>query len=163
MPTPLPANREVIPARRVLKQQITGGLGAERFPLYLSTGLVTQYTIFAPTNEAFALLDEDTKIKMFSEDGKVELRYILGYHLINSRSINFQKLVCGAPYVMDNGQITLTECDGRGKKFQVGGGNDDSLPEIANGNEIGDNGVVHLINRVIIPPPLLLESTEDNI
>jgi hypothetical protein len=141
-------------------EQITGGLGAERFPLYLSTDYVTPYTVFAPSNAAFALFDEETLNNFFTDDGKEGLRYILGYHIINEKSINFQKLVCGLPYEMDNGQTTLTKCDGRGKKFQVGGGNidADNEPEIENGNEIGDNGVVHVINRVIIPP-VLLEST----
>jgi uncharacterized surface protein with fasciclin (FAS1) repeats len=141
-------------------EQITGGLGAERFPLYLSTDSANPYTIFAPSNAAFALLDEETLNNFFTDDGKEGLRYILGYHLINEKSINFQKLVCGLPYKMDNGQTTLTKCDGRGKKFQVGGCNidDDNEPEIENGNANGDNSVVHVINRVIIPP-VLLEST----
>jgi len=138
-------------------KQIVGGIGADRFPLYISTDSVTRYTIFAPTNAAFALLDEETLNWFFNEDGMEGLRYLLGYHLINQNSINFQKLICGLPYVMDNGQTSLTKCDGRGKKYQVGGGNIDenNEPEVGNGNEIGDNGVVHVVNRVIIP--LLLE------
>jgi uncharacterized surface protein with fasciclin (FAS1) repeats len=113
---------------------------------------VNPNTVFAPSNAAFDRLDEDIE-ELFTEEGKERLRYIVGLHIISSGSINFQLLVCDEPYVMDNGETTLTRCDNSGKKFQVGGGNteDDDAPEIDNENKISDNGVLHVVDRVILP------------
>lgn len=106
----------------------------------LSDGL---WTVFAPTNKAF------DNAPRFSADTDIE-EVLLG-HVIANAAIKFEDLVCTEKIEMTNGKNTRTVCQ-NGKTYQNGRGNDDERrPEIIDINIEACNGVVHVVNQVILP------------
>mmetsp|Transcript_21464 Transcript_21464/g.51183 ORF Transcript_21464/g.51183 Transcript_21464/m.51183 type:complete len:117 (+) Transcript_21464:2422-2772(+) len=103
------------------------------------------YTIFAPTEEAFAGADlSDIDIDALTD--------ILLYHTINDTIISAEDLGCGDVYTMTGGtQTTVHECNAD-SVFQVGGGNAvDEWPEIVDTDLGACNGIVHIVNKLILP------------
>jgi uncharacterized surface protein with fasciclin (FAS1) repeats len=109
----------------------------------------TSYTLFAPNNAAFvAALAELglTKDQLFAD--KVLLKTVLTYHLLPGK-INFAdlllntplKTVQGATLKIENVAGVFTITDGRARKSQIIQTNLDA-----------SNGVVHIIDKVILPP-----------
>lgn len=109
----------------------------------------TSYTLFAPNNAAFvALLVELglTKEQLFSD--KLFLSSILTYHLlpgkVNSSDIPLNtplRTVQGATLKVDNVAGILTITDGRNRTSRIIQVNLDAR-----------NGVVHVIDKVLLPP-----------
>jgi uncharacterized surface protein with fasciclin (FAS1) repeats len=109
----------------------------------------TSYTLFAPNNAAFvAALAELglTKDQLFAD--KALLTTVLSYHLLPGK-VNFAdiplntalKTVQGATLKIDNIAGTLTITDGRSRKSQIIQNNIDAR-----------NGVVHVVDKVLLPP-----------
>lgn len=120
----------------------------------ISAGLVqtfqtnTSYTLFAPNNAAFvaALAELNlTKDQLFAN--KVLLTSVLTYHLLPGK-INFAdillntplKTVQGATLKVDNIAGVLTITDGRSRTSRIIQNNLDAR-----------NGVVHIIDKVLLP------------
>ena len=120
-----------------------------------------QYTMFGPTNEAFHKLGETTlQYLLNTERGHEHLTDVLLYHVISGSRINFQQLVCGHSYTMMNEQHTTSICraaydrNGLARKFQVGTGNGQNVhdwPELIDGNNYAINGVLHIVDEVLLP------------
>ena len=112
---------------------------------------VVQYTVFGPTNAAFNKLSQATRDFLFSDKGNDTLRDIVRYHLVEDRRINYRDLVCDRSYLMTNGENTRTKCGSdKFTKFQVGQGNT-IRPQISLRNIPASNGVLHVVNEVILP------------
>jgi uncharacterized surface protein with fasciclin (FAS1) repeats len=100
----------------------------------------TQYTVFAPTDLAFVttlgVADEAAAIAAVNGLDEQDLKNILLYHVTHGRRNS--KSVLGAPrYQMLNGStLTRTELTGAG---------------IAATDISASNGIVHVINAVLIP------------
>jgi len=106
----------------------------------LSYGL---WTVFVPTNDAF------DQAPRFSSD--TDLGMILRGHAVMNTTIAFEDLQCTEKIEMSNGKDTRTVCKD-GVTYQKGGGNaDDQRPEIIETNIKACNGIVHVINQVILP------------
>lgn len=109
----------------------------------------TSYTLFAPNNAAFvALLAELglTKDQLFAN--KPLLNTVLTYHLLPGKINNADivvntplKTVQGATLIIDNIAGVLTITDGRNRKSNIIKFNLDAR-----------NGVVHIIDKVLLPP-----------
>jgi uncharacterized surface protein with fasciclin (FAS1) repeats len=100
------------------------------------------FTVFAPTNEAFAALPAGT-IDALLADPTGALKDILLYHVVGAKALSTD---------LSNGQMITTA---EGKKVEVTIKNDsvfinDALVTVA--DLMADNGVVHVINAVLIPP-----------
>ncbi len=109
----------------------------------------TSYTLFAPNNAAFvaALAELNlTKEQLFAD--KALLTTVLTYHLLPGK-INFAdillntplKTVQGATLKVDNIAGVLTITDGRSRTSRIIQNNLDAR-----------NGVVHIIDKVLLPP-----------
>ena len=100
------------------------------------------YTVLAPTNEAFAELPKQTLEDLLKPEHKADLKRILQHH-------------AGVPIVqtkdMQDGQ-TMTMSDGTKVTFHVQG--DKVMVDGATilGSVTGANGVVHVIDKVLLPP-----------
>jgi transforming growth factor-beta-induced protein len=112
------------------------------------------YTVFAPTNDAFEVLG-DTLLDELLADPSGELSRILLYH-VAAKKLFENDLECGLELLMLEGDHTTTVCDLNGDKEQVGNGN-----VFATWSNIIDtdietcNGVVHIVDNVLIPTPIL--------
>lgn len=101
------------------------------------------YTVFAPDNEAFDSLPEDT-LDSFSQP---ELQDLLTYHVLSNEVLSSQlsdsqrvETVSGDSLLIEvaNGTVTLT--DNEGNSY-----------EVTTADLEGTNGVVHIINGVLFP------------
>jgi uncharacterized surface protein with fasciclin (FAS1) repeats len=108
------------------------------------------FTVFAPTNAAFAsLLSELGVTKDALLANKTLLTAVLTYHVLGSKVESSQiplgaaiKTVQGATFRIDlSGNATLAITDGRGRKANI-----------VSANIQASNGVVHVIDKVILPP-----------
>ncbi|MEM6262968.1 MAG: fasciclin domain-containing protein [Bacteroidota bacterium] len=102
------------------------------------------FTVFAPTDQAFAALPEGTLEDLLKPENKKKLQKILTYHVVAGR-IEANDL--------QNGQVKSVE--GSNIKVQLTDGAvriNDAL--VRNADIRAKNGVVHVIDRVILPPNL---------
>lgn len=100
------------------------------------------FTVFAPTNEAFAALPEGTLETLLKPENKDQLVAILTYHVVSGKVMSTD-LSDGMKAATVNGaEITITTADGA----KVNGAN------VVMADIEASNGVVHVIDAVILPP-----------
>lgn len=100
------------------------------------------FTVFAPTNEAFAKLDKSTLDALMTDAKKEDLQNILQYHVLLS-VIKTENMKEGQQLGMVNGDnITLSIKDG---KVMV----NNSAKIVASVS--ASNGIVHIIDAVLLP------------
>ncbi len=107
------------------------------------------FTVFAPTNAAFAsLLGELGVTKEALLADKTLLTAVLTYHVLGSKVESSQiplgaaiKTVQGANLTINAAGMGLAITDGRGRKANI-----------VTANIQARNGVVHVIDKVILPP-----------
>ena len=100
------------------------------------------FTVFAPTDAAFAKLPAGTVEGLLKPDKKDALTDILQYHVTTS-SLKTEYLTDGMKLGMVNGgSATITV---KNRKYQINGANIiASVP--------ASNGIVHVIDAVLLPP-----------
>ncbi len=100
------------------------------------------FTVFAPTNAAFAALPAGTVESLLKPENKDQLIAILTYHVVAGKVMSTD-LSDGMKAATVNGaEVTITTADGA----KVNGAN------VAAADIVASNGVVHVIDAVILPP-----------
>jgi uncharacterized surface protein with fasciclin (FAS1) repeats len=101
------------------------------------------FTVFAPTNAAFAKLPKSTLEKVGSDPAL--LKSVLLYHVVKGK-------VPAATVVTLNGKQVKTVA-GPSVKVSVRGGKVflNGSTQVTKTNVMASNGVIHVINRVLIP------------
>lgn len=115
------------------------------------------FTVFAPTDDAFLALGQQTLDALLQEKmGLASLKNILLYHVVPNERILAEELVCLGKLQMANGESTRTLCHSRsGRTFQIGAGNSyKNYPQII-APDVTDacNGIIHVIDSIIFPKP----------
>ena len=113
------------------------------------------FTVFAPTDAAFALLGQDTIDALLADPDT--LKDILLYHVISGSEILQDAAITVAQSESNKvdmanlRQTALTLADSRLyiNKSAV------SLADV-----MADNGVIHVVDQVILPPPAVTDSTQ---
>ena len=100
------------------------------------------FTVFAPTNEAFAALPAGLVDKLLLPENKDVLVKILTYHVV-SGAIMAADVTAGDVASVEGGNIAVTTNDGG---VQVNGAN------VVTADIVASNGVIHVIDAVILPP-----------
>jgi uncharacterized surface protein with fasciclin (FAS1) repeats len=106
------------------------------------------YTVFAPTNAAFAATPYNT-VAAINAANPDTLARILTYHVVNGRAFS-TNLAAGTQQTL-GGNVTIASAD---NGFTVGGAGNGTTPArivAANSNMVATNGIVHRIDRVILP------------
>jgi uncharacterized surface protein with fasciclin (FAS1) repeats len=112
------------------------------------------FTVFAPTNEAFAKLPAGTVDTLLMTDNKATLTKILTYHVVSGKmdSKELAKAIKAG-----NGKATLTTVSG-GKLWAGMEGKDIVITDEKGGtakvtisNVYQSNGVIHVIDSVLLP------------
>jgi uncharacterized surface protein with fasciclin (FAS1) repeats len=114
------------------------------------------FTVFAPTNEAFAALPAGTVDTLLKPENKKTLTGILTYHVV-AGDLTAAKLM--ARIKKGNGTATLTTVNGEKLTAMMGEGGKGIALKDAKGNvamvTIADvkqsNGVIHVIDKVLMP------------
>jgi uncharacterized surface protein with fasciclin (FAS1) repeats len=105
------------------------------------------YTVFAPTNDAFAALPEGTLDDLLKPANKDQLTAILTYHVVAGEVMAADvkpgevTTVNGATFEVaaEDGTVTITDGEG-------------NTAEVVTTDIVGSNGVIHVIDAVLLPP-----------
>jgi len=107
------------------------------------------FTVFAPTDEAFAKLPKETLESLLKPENKAKLTSILTYH-VAAAQMPASDVVKTTSIATVNGQsLTVVVKDG---KVTVDGAN------VIATDVMGKNGVIHVIDTVVLPKPNLVET-----
>ena len=115
---------------------------------------VGPFTVFAPTNDAFAKIDEATLSSLLEEKNKEALANILTYHVVSGK-LAAEDVVAA----LEEGEGSIELETFNGQVITVIQKDDKILLKDANGNYseivatdvMGSNGVIHVINAVAMP------------
>lgn len=112
------------------------------------------FTVFAPTNEAFAKLPAGTVENLVKPENKATLDKILTYHVVPGR-ITAQQIAAMA--ATHHGTATLKTVEGENLMFRKAGGGwwvidaKGDKARITIANVMQSNGVIHVIDGVLMP------------
>jgi uncharacterized surface protein with fasciclin (FAS1) repeats len=104
------------------------------------------YTIFAPSDLAFASLPAATRERLLQDENRSLLRQILTYHVISGQ-IYANQLQSGE-LVTEAGSSINIDVDGSQVKVNEA--------QIVEPDLKATNGVVHIVDRIILPPNVKL-------
>jgi uncharacterized surface protein with fasciclin (FAS1) repeats len=109
------------------------------------------WTVFAPVDDAFAAIEE-----VAAELTEEQLLDILLYHVVAEQAVTSDMLECKGLTVMASGQNSRTKCGkdefGVESIFQRGPGQiEGMLPKVILPNLEACNGVIHVVDNVMIP------------
>uniref|UniRef100_A0AAR2L1S8 Periostin, osteoblast specific factor b n=1 Tax=Pygocentrus nattereri TaxID=42514 RepID=A0AAR2L1S8_PYGNA len=100
-----------------------------------------QFTLFAPTNDAFSKLDSEVMERLMGDKGV--LQALLNYHLLNSVQCS-EAIMTGTSYETLEGTNIEIGCDG--DSLTVNG-----VKMVLKKDIVTTNGVIHLIDEVLMP------------
>ncbi len=107
------------------------------------------FTVFAPTNDAFAALPEGTVATLLKPENRQQLTDILLYHVDDRKltaagipvgSTTFKPVLTSQRTCVTNSGTAVTIADGTGEVATV------IVADI-----MADNGVIHVIDKVLLP------------
>jgi uncharacterized surface protein with fasciclin (FAS1) repeats len=102
------------------------------------------YTLFAPSDKAFAALPELTRQRLLKPQNRKLLRQVLAYHVI-SGSLRANQIQPGEVQTLGNNPVNV-QIDQANKQVRV---ND---ARVIQADIQASNGVIHIVDRVILPP-----------
>jgi len=104
------------------------------------------FTVFAPTNDAFAALPEGTLDSLLEPENKDQLASILTYHVVSGTVMAADvesgevTTVNGAPFTIEVADEGVSITDGQGNTANV-----------VTTDIVASNGVIHVIDAVLLP------------
>lgn len=98
------------------------------------------YTVFAPTDAAFAKVPKATLASLAKN--KPKLRAVLLYHVVKGRVTAAQAMKLHSAKTLEGQPVSIRLSGG---KVIVGGAT------VVKANVMASNGVIHVINKVLIP------------
>jgi transforming growth factor-beta-induced protein len=113
----------------VTKAGLAGALSAEG-----------PFTVFAPTNDAFKALFKELGVKGVSDLTAEQLTPILTYHVVSGKVMS-----------TDLSNTSVATLNGQKIKIDISNGVKINDSKVTKADILGTNGVVHVIDRVLIP------------
>ena len=116
-----------------------------------AAGLVTTlkgggpFTVFAPTDEAFAKLPDGTLDTLLKPENKEKLRRILTYHVVAGKVMASDVVKLQSARAVSGDTITVTVEDGVVHVDNA---------TVTSADVLASNGVIHVIDSVILPKGL---------
>ena len=113
------------------------------------------YTVFAPTDVAFADLPNGTLASLLAD--VPSLQNVLLYHVVEGRVLSTD---------LSDGLVVTTE-SGDDIEFEINSGvfikdSTTELAQVTQADILADNGVIHIINKVLLPPDDDSDSTDSD-
>ena len=112
------------------------------------------FTVFAPTNDAFAKIDSKTLNSLLEEKNQKVLSNILTYHVISGKLVASDVV---AALNKNNGSVELKALNGQLITIMKKDGkiwlrdSKGNYSEISATDVMGSNGVIHVIDTVVMP------------
>ncbi len=101
------------------------------------------FTVFAPTDDAFAKLPKGTLDDLLKPENKEKLASILTYHVVPGKVMAADVAKVKKTKTVEGSEITIKT---KGQKVMVDKAN------IVQADIMASNGVIHVIDAVIMPP-----------
>jgi len=102
------------------------------------------FTVFAPTDEAFAKLPEGTLPELLKPANRAKLAAVLARHVVRVRITAANALRAGSVRTLAGDAVQVALRDG---VLRVG------EATLVNADLEARNGIIHVIDRVLLPPP----------
>jgi uncharacterized surface protein with fasciclin (FAS1) repeats len=102
------------------------------------------FTVFAPTDAAFAKLPKGTVEELLKPENKGKLADILTYHVVSGKVMAEKAVTLDKATALNKKEITLKVVDGT---LTLNGS-----AKVATADIVCSNGVIHVIDTVILPP-----------
>ncbi len=157
---PMVGGAAMFPTRNIIENAVNSKDHTTLVAAVKAAGLVDTlegpgpFTVFAPTNEAFARLPAGTVATLLKPENKDKLTAILTYHVVPGRysAADLMRAV-----KMGGGETTLKTVQGEPLTFKdvdhrlevLDAKGDEAWVTIANVDQ--SNGVIQVINRVLLP------------
>lgn len=140
---------------RVHRAQQLSTLVAALLSAELADDLTTDgpFTVFAPNNEAFAKLPDGTVESLLLPENQQQLIDILLYHVISGAAVTSDMVTTSFPETMSGLDIALDPTDG----VVVNG-----VATVVEADVEVTNGVIHVIDTVLLPPVSIVETAVAN-
>ncbi len=100
------------------------------------------FTVFAPTDEAFAALGKETISSLLEPGNKQKLIDILKFHVVSGRVYGDQALEAKTFATLQGGKLNAKK---NGEGLMIGDAN------VVTGDLETSNGVIHVIDKVLLP------------
>jgi len=100
------------------------------------------FTVFAPTDEAFAALPEGTVESLLEEENRDQLQSILTYHVVSGKIMAEDAMAADSATTVQGQDLTITTMDG---SVMI----DDAT--VIQADIEASNGVIHVIDGVLMP------------
>src|SRR5580700_4868467 len=160
MKNPVVGGQEMYPTKNIVENAVNSADHTTLVAAVKAAGLVETlegagpFTVFAPTNEAFAKLPAGTVDTLLKPENKQMLTTVLTYHVVPGRLTEadidamikqgggkaMMKTVQGEELTFARGAGHLWVIDAKGDKAEV------TIP-----NVMQSNGVIQVINKVLLP------------
>lgn len=101
------------------------------------------FTVFAPTDEAFAALPAGTVDNLLKPENQAQLQGVLLYHVVPGKIMSSDIGTGAAPATLQGASVTVV---GSASGVTVNGA------EVISADIETSNGVIHVIDAVILPP-----------
>jgi transforming growth factor-beta-induced protein len=100
------------------------------------------FTVFAPTDEAFAKLPAGTVENLLKPENRDKLKAILTYHVVAGKVTAAQVMKLKSAKTVEGSDVTIATSNGKVKV-------DDA--NVVKADVMATNGVIHVIDSVILP------------
>lgn len=100
------------------------------------------FTVFAPTDEAFAKLPAGTLDDLLKPENKEKLRAILTYHVIPGKVTSAKVMTLSSAKTVNGQEVKITT---------MGGNVMVNNARVVQADIVASNGVIHVIDTVILP------------
>ncbi|MCS7061685.1 MAG: fasciclin domain-containing protein [Anaerolineae bacterium] len=101
-----------------------------------------RFTVFAPTDQAFAKLPAGTVENLLKPENRAQLRSILLYHVVRGSLDSGAVLKHGDLHTLQGGRLTVTVSN----TVKI------NQAQVILADVIASNGVIHVIDAVLLPP-----------
>lgn len=101
------------------------------------------FTVFAPTDDAFAKLPEGTVASLLEPENRDQLVAILKYHVVSGRVYSEQAVEAGKAKTLEGRPVRIQVMDGKAMVNNAG---------LVATDIDASNGVIHVIDTVLLPP-----------
>jgi uncharacterized surface protein with fasciclin (FAS1) repeats len=161
MKNPVVGGQEMYPTKNIVENAVNSADHTTLVAAVKAAGLVETlegpgpFTVFAPTNEAFAKLPAGTVDTLLKLENKAILTKVLTYHVVSGRlsASDLKKQIKAG-----NGKAELTTVEGGKLWASLQDGNHIILKDEKGGtalvtipNVFQSNGVIHVIDSVVMP------------
>jgi uncharacterized surface protein with fasciclin (FAS1) repeats len=160
MKNPTVGGQEMYPSKNIIENAVNSADHTTLVAAVKAAGLVETlegagpFTVFAPTNEAFAKLPAGTVDTLLKPENKATLAKVLTYHVVAGRwsASDLKKQIKAG-----NGTAELITVEG-GRLWAAAEGNHIMLKDEKGGttsvtipNVFQSNGVIHVVDTVLMP------------